>query len=190
MVVGTGREAVGLLVFPKFDGKEPGAAACAGTNGSIGVGEKEIMEKVWEVVQRMNQNGQQHMRIPRSHIRVMPSDTPSLQRSSKGTLLRKPAEQFYQTVIEELYSGDQALTTESGEARTDIRNENLEKYLAGIVSEELGLEAKIRGDQDFFALGVDSVTCARLRGRIGREVLRGHDELPFNVVYDCGNVQR
>jgi hypothetical protein len=190
MVVGTRRQSVGLLVFPKFEGKDSGAAACAGTNGSIGVGDQEILGKVWEVVQRMNQKGQQHTRIPRSHIHVMPLDTPPLERSSKGTLLRKPAEQLYQTVIEALYSGAQAIATESEEARIDIRNENLEEYLAGMVSEELGLEAKIRGDQDFFALGVDSVMCARLRGRIGREVLRGHEELPFNVVYDCGNVQR
>jgi hypothetical protein len=190
MVVGTGREAAGLLVFPKFDSKDSGAAACGGTNGSISVADKEILEKVWAVVQRMNQKGQQHTRIPRSHIHVMLLDTPPLVRSSKGTLLRKPAEQLYQTVIEELYSEAQAIATESGEGRTDIKNENLEEYLAGIVSEELGLEAKIRVDQDFFALGVDSVTCARLRGRIGREVLRGHEELPFNVVYDCGNVQR
>ncbi|KUJ21541.1 acetyl-CoA synthetase-like protein [Mollisia scopiformis] len=153
-------------VFIVGNGKQvPGALVILKSDMSA-CREKEI----WDVVKNINGKGENHTRISRGMILILDAKTPQLSRSSKGTLLRALVEKRFAMEIEQLY--------------TVSDSENFTETVNGL------LERPMKDEYcDFYRSGVDSATCTQIRSVLQKKILGRGELLPWNVVYNCGNIQ-
>lgn len=174
MIFGTGREAPGILLLPRWS---------AGF-----VDNQQVLDEVWPTIDKMNSETQSHARIARGNIvvvRAQDDEHAALPKSSKGTILRSQAEEMFAAVIEEAYGE----TVGSGRDEVEIPDSQVLEELTKLFDDVLGREVSPTGD--LFAQGVDSVVCAQLRKRISKRFSIATDTpLPLNIVYDQGSIDR
>ncbi|MCJ1446485.1 MAG: hypothetical protein MMC23_006990 [Stictis urceolatum] len=174
LIVGTGEHVPGALLFPNDESREA----------------EEIIEMVWPDIERLNTQSQSHARLPKSMLMVVASKGLPLEKSSKGTILRSFAESRFREEIHGLYSHDRAPEYDPGKSGLPD-DDVLPMRVLDIVKMITSLQDRIPDDADFFTLGVDSVACMQIRRLLRREILgSGYEELPLNVVYDCGNIRK
>lgn len=174
LLFGSGRPYPGALLFRSSEASN--------------LSDEELLEMVWRDVERLNAEGQGHTKISRSMLTVMPKDRAGLERSSKGTVMRRPAEERFASIIEKAYLGiDSSENGENGNA--DVPDEKLPGTIFDIIKSVLGSNESIPEDADLFACGVDSVACVQIRARLQRLFPSSTAALPLNVVYDCGSIR-
>lgn len=139
MVFGSGRQVPGALIFVSEAAQD--------------MPETEIRDRLWKAVDNVNQKGQDHTRISRDMIVILKEG--SLEKSSKGTLLRKPAEEKFAKEIEAAYSGDDDDSTEN------IASEDVETLVKTVVAQVV--DHDLDDDTDFYQNGVDSAKATRMR---------------------------
>ena len=171
LVFGNGQQYPGALLF-----RSP---------SSSDLSDEVLLEKIWPEVEELNMEGQGHTKIPRSMLTVMSVDTAGLEKSSKGTVMRKQAEERFSRVIEEAYLGGDVACLEAAE----IPEEKLIATILDIIKAVQGSTEAIQEDADLFACGVDSVACMQIRAQLQKLVPSGAPTLPLNVVYDCGSIR-
>lgn len=174
MIFGTGREAPGLLLLPRW---------------STGfVEDEQVIDKVWSVLEKMNGDAQTHARIGRGMIVVVrgQGDEPVvLPKSSKGTILRRQAEEMFAAEIEEAYGEMGGSAWEKADIPDSQVMDELTRLFAGVLGRE------VNPTDDLFAQGVDSVVCAQVRKRISKHFAIATDKpLPLNIIYDQGSIER
>ncbi|KAK2606703.1 hypothetical protein N8I77_005434 [Diaporthe amygdali] len=174
MIFGTGREAPGVLLFPK--------------SGTSSVSDDQIIEKVWQTVEQMNEETQSHARLARGSMIVVKrerGEIPQLPKSSKGTILRGQAEQMFAQDIER---ADDHVPELNGK-RKRIPDSKVMDELGHLFDNVLGRH--IDPKSDLFAQGVDSLACSQLRKSISKAFLIDSEvTLPLNVIYDQGSIER
>lgn len=145
--------------------------------------DENLVSKLWQVVDKLNQENQKHARITKSMIIPMPYEAQPLEKSSKGTVLRGKAEQRYAEDIAKAYSQSNAEDCEF------VADEDLPQRVKQIVSETMSDKADLlESNTDLFSLGVDSVAGIQIRHRL-QGLLGDHDNaLPLTIVDDCGSV--
>ncbi|KAH6682342.1 male sterility protein-domain-containing protein [Plectosphaerella plurivora] len=160
LVFGAGRDYPGILLFPRSDHQ-------AG----------DVIEKVWPVLETINRESQNHARISKAMMVVVPweGETP-LEKSSKGTILRQQAEKRYIEAIESAYSNGPSSLAAEGDLGAKV-----EACFAQV------LGRKIDPTKDIYQQGVDSMSCVKIRKLIESECLPG-EQLPLNVIYDQGTM--
>ncbi len=149
LVFGNGRHCPGALVFR--DGR------------SSGLRDDEYLERVWPWVQKLNAEGQSHTRISRSMIVVVSSETEPLEKSSKGTVLRRQAEERYKALIEKVYQSEPRDSGDSSREGPHLPDHDVPIAVLDIVKSVTGSKEAIPADEDLFAAGVDSVACMQIR---------------------------
>lgn len=171
LVFGNGQQYPGALLF-----RSP---------SSSDLSDEVLLDKVWPEVEKLNMEGQGHTKLSRSMLFVMSDDTAGLEKSSKGTVLRRQAEERFSKVIEEAYQGG----VDAGIEASEIPDDKLPVTILDIIRAVQGSTDTIPEDADLFACGVDSVACMQIRAQLQKLVPSGASALPLNVVYDCGSIK-
>ncbi|KAF4986991.1 hypothetical protein FDECE_15656 [Fusarium decemcellulare] len=168
LIFGSGKDYAGALLFPSSD--QPSEA--------------ELIDAVWPHIQHMNTESQSHARITKTMLVVIPKQGKKpLEKSSKGTILRRQAEERYAHEIESAYQG----RSPSGLAFKQTPDEELPTAVLDCFSQVLG--RKVEPDQDLYRQGVDSIACIQVRKLIESSFLpQSATRLPMNVIYDQGTV--
>ncbi|KAM5373929.1 hypothetical protein ACJZ2D_006758 [Fusarium nematophilum] len=169
LIFGTGRDYAGALLFPT----------------SKDVSERKLIETIWPLIENMNSESQNHARISKAMLLVIPGregESSPLEKSSKGTILRRQAEERYAREIDSAYN--QRNSTTYGR---EITNDQLQAQVADRFLRVLG--HKLDPDQDLYRQDVDSIACIQIRKLIESSCLPQQDEpLPMNVIYDRGTI--
>ena len=106
-----------------------------------------------------------------------------LEKSSKGTIIRKAAEARFRAHIEAAYD------TKGEQESDNVSDEELSRYLTKLVQSMIQSPDPPAEDTDLFSYGVDSIACMRLRSHIGRLTPNYTKELPLSIVEDCGTIR-
>ncbi|KAJ4386022.1 hypothetical protein N0V93_008913 [Gnomoniopsis smithogilvyi] len=141
MVVGSQKFQAGVIVEPKVYPETKEEA-------------KALLDRVWPLVERANEETVQHGRISRDLVVLSNPSKPFL-RAGKGTIQRAMTVKLYEEDIEKMYENSGAtddeapkLNIESEETLAQSIVETLQKQLA---AKDLDI------DVDFFAAGIDSL---------------------------------
>ncbi|KAI1071016.1 hypothetical protein LB507_010971 [Fusarium sp. FIESC RH6] len=165
LIFGGGRDYSGALLFPS----------------SQDVQEQEVIEAVWPYIDKMNNESQSHARITKAMLVVVPvkEGEKALEKSSKGTILRRQAEERYEKEIEGAYN--------RGSSSKEVSDDELSQTVRYFFHQVLGRD--VDPDQDLYRQGVDSIACIQIRRLLERACLSPRNEpLPLNVIYDQGTV--
>jgi thioester reductase-like protein len=165
LIFGSGRDYAGVLLFPS----------------SSNINAEEIIDSIWPHIDKLNADSQTHTRINKTMLVVLPvkEGQKPLEKSSKGTILRRQAEEKYSGEIEGAYSN----TSSS----TKIPQEGLQKAVQDCFEKVLGRH--VEPDQDLYRQGVESISCIQIRKLLEQTCLSSEDgRLPLNVIYDQGTV--
>ncbi|KAK7947770.1 uncharacterized protein PG986_008656 [Apiospora aurea] len=166
-----GRDYPGALLFPS-DGRASAS---------------EVIEAVWPSIQKLNKDSPGHARLAKAMLVVVLPEAGGgdrrLPKSSKGTIMRRQAEEQCGDLIEKAYeagSGSGNLQYMSDDA--DVPSAVAEKF-AQVLGRDLD------PSQDLYGQGVDSIACIQIRKAIERDLLpEGSGTLPINVIYDGGTI--
>lgn len=163
LIFGNGRDYAGILLFP----------------ASHELSSHELVDAAWPAVDRVNSAAPRHARISRPMLHVVPASAhggkEALEKSSKGTILRRKAEERYAHVIEAAYQG--APTGLPGSK--PVEDESLPLVVLDCFCRVLGRQ--INTQQDVFKQGVDSMACMQAWKLIEATCL-AEQRLPANII--------
>ncbi|KAH7359181.1 hypothetical protein B0T11DRAFT_113000 [Plectosphaerella cucumerina] len=160
LVFGAGRDYPGILLFPRSKDQTD-----------------NVVEEVWPHIDAINRESQSHARISKAMMVVVPWEGEApLEKSSKGTILRRQAEERYAAAIESAYSRGPSAVAPDGDLGAKVE---------ACFTQVLG--RKIDPARDNYQQGVDSLSCVQIRKLIESSCLSG-EQLPLNVIYDQGTM--
>lgn len=168
LLFGNGKPYPGVLLFRS--GKAKSATS------------EEVLAGVVPAVEKLNAESQSHARIPRNMLVVMPFIENPLEKSSKGTISRKMAEESYEEVIEDSYR--QILDN----TNRDVSDEDLPDVILDLVKSIVGDDQGLDAHADLFSQGVDSVACVQIRHGLSLLLPEKARKLPLTVVEDARTV--
>ncbi|KZM23113.1 uncharacterized protein EKO05_0008302 [Ascochyta rabiei] len=160
----------------------PGALLLRSEQAS-GMSDQELLDAVKPAIERINRDSQDHARIPSDMLIPLPHQDP-LEKSSKGTLIRRVAEARFEEVINRAY--DEQVSDES----SDISDGQLPQHLKGLIQSITSQSIDLTEDMDLFSYGVDSIACMQLRTRLRGLIPNCDKPLPMSVIEDCGSIKR
>lgn len=172
LIFGNGQPYPGALLFRSQSAKD--------------LNDDGVLDKLGAYIKKLNKESQSHARIDKSMLIPMPWTECCLEKSSKGTILRGKAEERYASAIETAY---RQKTTSSSE---DLSDDQILDEVLEIVNSTINSPSSepLEPDTDFFALGVDSIACVRIRHALTRLMPKNHTSLPLTIVQDCGTVSK
>ncbi|KAJ6193509.1 male sterility protein-domain-containing protein [Bipolaris maydis] len=144
----------------------------------------ELLNSIREQVARLNSESQDHARIPFDMLIPIPYQDQPLEKSSKGTIIRRSAEERFQDVI------NQAYIAQDSDTVPQVTDEDLPQHLTDLIQSLTGQSGQLTEDMDLFSYGVDSIACMQLRTRLRRLIPNIEGQLPMSVVEDCGSIRR
>ena len=186
LVFGNGKQYPGVLLFRSEHTKH--------------VEDGELIAKIWPVVEKSNRESASHARFAKDMLIPVPfsSGDAALEKSSKGTTLRGPAEKKYAEPIERAYQRETIDQANGIEIPDDAVLSNILETICEIAGLESKLdesddeEDSLTPDTDLFSVGIDSVASVQIRQ--GLTKLLPHNQrqtpLPLTVVEDNGTVRR
>ncbi|KAL1866120.1 hypothetical protein VTK73DRAFT_4887 [Phialemonium thermophilum] len=171
VVFGAGRPYLGLLVVPAPSTK--------------GLSQEQILERIWPVVEAANASVEAYARISKHMIKILPQDT-QYPRTDKGSIIRQA---FYKTFDREINEAYDAADAQSGDSKAMDADE-LRQFLRATVAKVMSRDGTIGDDDDFFALGMDSLQAIQLRSELLRNVDMGGKTLGQNVAFDHPSIKK
>lgn len=147
--------------------------------------DQQLLEAVWPVVERWNRESPDHARLSKTMLLPMANLQQPLDKSSKGTIIRRAAERRFHDVIENAYNPDQ-----SADGGRVVPDGDLESAITQIVKSVMAKTGELGPKTDLFSFGVDSVAGMHVRGMLRRLLPAGASQLPINVVEDSGTVEK
>ncbi|KAH6612690.1 male sterility protein-domain-containing protein [Boeremia exigua] len=160
----------------------PGALLLRSEKGGT-MTDPELLDVLKPVVEKLNRDSQDHARIPHDMLVPLPYQEP-LEKSSKGTLIRRAAEARFENTINRAYE------ERDSPQSTDVSDEDLPQHLKGLIQTITSQSAELTDDMDLFSYGVDSIACMQLRSRLRGLIPDCDKPLPMSVIEDCGSIQR
>jgi acyl-coenzyme A synthetase/AMP-(fatty) acid ligase len=145
LIFGNEKQFPGVLVFPTEEG--------------VASDLEDFRKTVWDLLQPMNSEGQEHTRISKSMIIVMDPPNLPIQKSSKGAIMRGIVEKRFREHVERAYND----VPESESSTSLLPDAAVEGKVQDIVDGVLGQEEKLKTDADFYLSGVDSVKTTQIR---------------------------
>jgi thioester reductase-like protein len=144
---------------------------------------EDAIATVWPMIERLNKDTQNHARISKSMVLVAePKGQPGLEKSSKGTILRRQAEARFATQIEQAYS-----QPEEREISSTASYDEVHSAITDCFAKVLGRDIDV--ERDLYGQGVDSISCIQIRGMIQNSCLpNSARRLPLNILYDKATV--
>ena len=180
---------------------------------------EKVLDQVWPTIEDVNQRNPSHARLSKSMLKVVVHENnsvPPLEKSSKGTILRRKAQEQYRDQMKQIIEGQVSASN------MDLPI-NDESDLLGAIGHIVKITTgkKLAKNKDFFEQGIDSVACIQIRnaiqnlvkktqkrsqydsdknmskeipqqpnGSLSPSVLHDVGELPTNLLYDCGTVEK
>ena len=151
LLFGNGRPFAGALLFP--------------SKSALSLSSNDLINSIWPDVERLNAKGQPHTRLSKGMLQVVRLTDSSLEKSSKGTILRAQAERRFQQQVIEAYE-----KMEASNGGTDINNvtamvsdENVLDAVSRIVHSVVDCNQELPKEADLFSHGLDSVACMQIR---------------------------
>ncbi|MCJ1380709.1 hypothetical protein MMC17_003817 [Xylographa soralifera] len=159
---------------------------------SADLADDDLLKRLWPTIEKLNGEGQGHTRLSITMLVAMPAEAPSLEKSSKGTILRGQAEKRFQAYIDNAYNGivlDDPLT--GGDEGGLMSDDHVPDFILQTIKKAVNKEDSIPEEADLFSQGVDSIACMQIRAVLQKRVMpAGSRALPLNVIYDCGTIKR
>lgn len=178
MMVGNGRYCAGVLVFLSISQEE--------------ARNLNLWEDLWPKIEATISKYPSHVRCFISNCSFV-TNQPPLPRSSKGTLMRGVVEKMLAELIDRVY-GIGPLENMAPDGPSSLALENAKELVRGTVGQVLKSGQHLEDEDDFYTHGVDSIMCTRIRASLEQRLvvfsIEGESKLPWNVVYDCGNIKR
>ena len=178
LIFGNGRQIPGALLF---------RAARA-----VDMANDELLSAIWPSIEKINAESQGHTRLSKSMLVVMPNDAVGLDKSSKGTIMRGQAEKRYAPEIARAYDSGPKISTNGVLSSTEpkVADDEIPTIVLHVIQQVLDTSSPIPEEADLFSFGVDSVHCMQIRALLqGKTLPSSADQLPLNVVYDCGTIK-
>jgi thioester reductase-like protein len=148
------------------------------------ISDKDLLQALQATVEKLNRESQDHARIPFHMLIPMPHQTQPLEKSSKGTIIRRAADSRFKEVVNAAYDSQEV------DEATEVADEDLTKYITELIQSMTSQSADISEDMDLFSYGVDSIACMQLRTRLRRLVPNRQHDLPMSIIEDCGTIRR
>jgi thioester reductase-like protein len=161
----------------------PGALLLRSEQSSV-MSDQQLLEAIKPVVEKLNRESQDHARLPLHMLVPLPHQDHPLEKSSKGTIIRRAADARFEDVITGAYDSQ-----DSDEA-TEVADEDLPKHLTELIKAVTSQSDEPGEDVDLFSYGVDSIACMQLRTRLRRLIPNCEQSLPMSVIEDCGTIRR
>ncbi|KAF2832024.1 acetyl-CoA synthetase-like protein [Ophiobolus disseminans] len=161
----------------------PGALLLRSEESSA-LSDQELLEAIKPAVEKLNGESQDHARIPFHMLVPVPHQSQALEKSSKGTIIRRAADSRFEDFIDGAYESQ-----DSGEV-AEVADENLSEHLTSLIQTITSQSERLAEDMDFFSYGVDSIACMQLRTRLRRLIPNYQGILPMSVIEDCGTTRR
>lgn len=171
VVFGAGRAHLGMLLIPA-------AGLATRTN-------QETLDTIWPVVELANKSADAFARVSRNMIRLLSHDC-AYPRTDKGSIIRQAFYKQFQPEIEETY--DLADTVSGELVRFDFPE--LQQLVRDLLRKTLRTPTLAEDDDDFFALGLDSLQAIQMRSEILRKVDIGGNKLGQQVVFEQPSINR
>jgi hypothetical protein len=96
--------------------------------------DRELLDAITPAIEKLNRDSQDHARIPRHMLVPLPHQAP-LERSSKGTLIRRVAEARFEEIINRAY--DEQDSNESGYISDDELPQHLKDLIQSVPSSRM-----------------------------------------------------
>ncbi|KAF1920051.1 hypothetical protein BDU57DRAFT_485934 [Ampelomyces quisqualis] len=144
----------------------------------------QLLQAIKPIVEKLNRESQDHARIPMHMLISLPHQTKPLEKSSKGTIIRKAADARFEDIIKSAYDSQDV-----GEV-TDVADEDVSQHLTRLIRSMTSQKDEPSADTDLFSYGVDSIACMQLRIRLRRLIPDFQQDLPMSVIEDCGTIER
>jgi thioester reductase-like protein len=160
----------------------PGALLLRSKQAS-GLSDQELLDAIKPAIEKLNRDSQDHARIPHHMLIPLPHQEP-LEKSSKGTLIRRVAEARFEEIINRAYDEQDSNESEH------VSDDELPQHLKGLIQSVTSQSADLTDDMDLFSYGVDSIACMQLRTRLRGLIPNCDKPLPMSVIEDCGSIKR
>ncbi|KAI4642096.1 putative NRPS-like protein biosynthetic cluster [Alternaria ventricosa] len=151
---------------------------------SSNMSDQELLGAVRIQVEKLNSESQDHARISFDMLVPLPHQDQPLEKSSKGTIIRRAAEARFEDAINSAYG------SQDSDSSLEVSDDDVPQHLIGLIQSMTGQTAELNKDIDLFSYGVDSIACMQLRTRLRRLIPNFEGQLPMSVVEDCGTVRR
>lgn len=150
MIFGNGKQSPGLLVHPSLESAE-----------------SDLIDHVWEIVKNVSNRGQEHTRISKNMIVIIPSASEGFRKSSKGTTLRRQTQELYQQQISDLYPSENGIETNGvAENHVVLSDDEIRPIVKDAINANIAGEEELEERADFYHNGMDSSQCTRIRSQI------------------------
>jgi thioester reductase-like protein len=178
LIFGTGKPYPGVLLFRSASASD--------------MSDEELARQFFGLVDKMNQGSQHHARIPKNMLIPMPHLDRPLEKSSKGTILRRAVEERFASDIQAAYEA----ALPGGNMSAQVPDSDIEDAIYDLVVKMTGENSAreqdgeaLTVDTDLFSYGVDSVASIRIRHALSR-LVPGAPTLPLSIVQDAGTISR
>ncbi|KAH7401932.1 hypothetical protein DE146DRAFT_692008 [Phaeosphaeria sp. MPI-PUGE-AT-0046c] len=148
------------------------------------ISDHELLNAIKPVVEKLNRDSQDHARIPMHMLVPIPHQAQPLEKSSKGTIIRRAADARFEEVINSAYDAQET----NGSA--EVADEDLTKHFERLIQDMTSQSIELAEDMDLFSYGVDSIACMQLRTHIRQLVPNRQNNLPMSIIEDCGTIRR
>jgi thioester reductase-like protein len=176
-----------VLIFG--DGQPYPGALLFRTGAKAGTTDEEVIRHVEPVVARLNKESQSHARISKSMLVPMQHLTQPLEKSSKGTLLRRKAQERFAEDVENAYYNVLPNGIASYVADEDVPAA-IRDIIVRTLSKDDSDDTALTDDYDLFEYGVDSVASIQIRHAISNLVTGPKPNFPISVVQDASTIAR
>jgi len=178
-----------VLIFG--NGKQYPGALLWRSDKAADMSANEVLTIVWPDIEKLNNETQSHARLPRSMLVILPPGTERPEKSSKGTLLRKPIEKRFEEIMEKAYDRNETADEIALTKQSPLGDGDIATFIQDVIRQITGRNEDIPQNMDLFGNGIDSVACIRIRKAIERQFGQSASEpLPINIVYDCGTIAK
>lgn len=179
--IATAEELDDALIFG--DGRPFAGALLLRSQKSKYLSDEELLNAIWPQVEKLNRESQDHARISRHMLIPVEHQVRPLEKSSKGTIIRKSAEARFKKRI------DAAYESKDDQEPQNIADEDVPRYLTNLVQSAIQSSHPPEKDTDLFSYGVDSIACIRLRSQLRRLTPNYNNQFPLSVIEDCGSIR-
>lgn len=170
LIFGDGKPYPGVLLFRSLAAKESS--------------DEELISALDPMIGKMNVESQKHIRLARNMLVPMPYLAEALQKSSKGTILRKVAEKQYASEIEQAYN---QVFLGNGK---NIEDSEVPSTIRKVIVSVIGREENLTNETDLFSYGVDSVACVQIRHAVIPLLPESSRDLSLTIVEECGTISK
>nr|POE88427.1 non-canonical non-ribosomal peptide synthetase fub8 [Quercus suber] len=170
-----------VLIFG--NGRQTPGALLIRSKVAADMSDTELLDKLWPSIERLNRESQDHARIPKNLIAPIAHLETPLEKSSKGTIIRRVAEARFSSLIEAVC--DKLEQVE----QKNVPDDELSRVIKETIEMTVAKGDRLQETTDLFSYGVDSITSMQIRQKLRSLLPADSSRLPINVVEDCGSVK-